>query len=157
VPGGLGVGLPWFGNVELHGAASRLAGGGAGKGSEFTVRIPARPIGPCIDGFSTSVAATSLILLKQFPACRPSNGVTDSFTACHIRFLLLFENWVDADDAIRAECRLRHSLDVHCEGLGPPPTREAIAEARRLREVANERLRAVWKLAREARACVQVT
>lgn len=74
-----------------------------------------------------------------------------------IEFFLLFEKWVDADHAAtRAECRLSHSLDMYCEGLGAAPTIAAIAEARQLRAAANNRLRWLWTLAREARACIPV-
>ena len=72
-------------------------------------------------------------------------------------FLLLFEKWVAADQAAKlAECRLSHRLDLYCEGLGPAPTLAVIAEAREQRAVANNRLRLLWKLAHEARACVPV-
>lgn len=74
-----------------------------------------------------------------------------------IEIFLLFEKWVDAHHAAtRAECRLSHSLDLYCEGIGQAPTVAAIAEARQTRVVANNRLRSLWTLAREARACVAV-
>ena len=72
-------------------------------------------------------------------------------------FFLMFEKWADADHAAaRAECRLEQGLDIYCEGLGPAPTLAVIAEARQLRAMANERLRRLWKQAREARSCVPV-
>jgi PAS domain S-box-containing protein len=44
VPGGLGVGLAVVRQiVELHGGSVQARSAGAGKGSEFTVRIPAPP------------------------------------------------------------------------------------------------------------------
>lgn len=73
------------------------------------------------------------------------------------RFLELFERWADADHAaIRAECRLSHLLDMYCDGVGPAPTLEVIAEARELRAVANSRLRLLWAMTRKARASVPV-
>lgn len=73
------------------------------------------------------------------------------------RFLELFERWADADHAaIRAECRLSHLLDMYCDGVGPAPTLEVIAEARELRAVANCRLRLLWAMTRKARASVPV-
>jgi hypothetical protein len=73
------------------------------------------------------------------------------------RFLELFENWADADHAaIRAECRLGYLLDLYCEGLGPAPSLEVIAQARELRAVANGRLRQLWAMTQEARALVPV-
>jgi hypothetical protein len=72
-------------------------------------------------------------------------------------FFLLFEKWVTADHAAtQAECRLSHSLDMYCEGLGPAPSLAVIADARHLRAIANKRLRSLWKLAHDARACVPV-
>lgn len=72
-------------------------------------------------------------------------------------FFELFEQWVAADHAATlAECRLGHRLDLYCEGLGTAPALAIIADARELRGVAQHRLRAVWKLAQEARACVPV-
>jgi signal transduction histidine kinase len=42
VPGGLGVGLAMVKEiVELHGGSVQARSAGAGKGAEFTVRIPA--------------------------------------------------------------------------------------------------------------------
>jgi hypothetical protein len=73
------------------------------------------------------------------------------------RFLELFERWADADrTAIRAECRLSHLLDLYCDGLGPAPSLEVIAEARELRAAANSRLRLLWAMTRKARALVPV-
>ena len=73
------------------------------------------------------------------------------------RFIVLFERWADADHAaIRAECRLSHLLDLYCDGIGPAPALAAIAEARELRAVANNRLRVLWRLAHDARASVPV-
>jgi hypothetical protein len=73
------------------------------------------------------------------------------------RFLELFDRWADADQAaIRAECRLSHLLDMYCDGLGPAPSLEVIAEARELRSVANSRLRLLWAMTRKARACLPV-
>jgi signal transduction histidine kinase len=44
VPGGLGVGLAVVRQlVELHGGSVQARSAGVGKGSEFTVRIPAPP------------------------------------------------------------------------------------------------------------------
>jgi signal transduction histidine kinase len=41
VPGGLGVGLAIVRQVaELHGGVAQARSGGAGKGSEFTLRLP---------------------------------------------------------------------------------------------------------------------
>ncbi|HEX9719373.1 MAG TPA: hypothetical protein VGA59_06535 [Ramlibacter sp.] len=72
-------------------------------------------------------------------------------------FFSLFEKWVTADRAAtQAEYRLSHLLDLYCEGIGPAPALAVIAEARELRAVANARLRSLWKLAHEARACVPV-
>jgi hypothetical protein len=59
-------------------------------------------------------------------------------------FFLLFEEWETADEAAaRAECCLVRRLDAYCDAWGPVPAADEIAEARRLRLVANERLRAI--------------
>jgi hypothetical protein len=73
------------------------------------------------------------------------------------RFLEFFDRWADADQAaIRAECRLSRLLDMYCDGMGPAPSLEVIAEARELRAVANSRLRLLWAMTRKARACLPI-
>ena len=72
-------------------------------------------------------------------------------------FFIMFEQWADADQAAaRAESRLAYGLDMYCEGLGPAPSLKVIADAGRLRAVANGRLHRLWKLAGQARSCVLV-
>lgn len=62
------------------------------------------------------------------------------------QFFLLFEEWETADEAAtRAECCLGRRLDAYCDCRGPVPAAAEIAEARRLRGVASERLRAIRK------------
>jgi hypothetical protein len=73
------------------------------------------------------------------------------------QFFLLFEEWEVADHAAtRAECCLGRSLDAYCEGLGAAPSVNAIAEARRLRLLASERLRDIRALAERARRNARV-
>ncbi|HWI82736.1 hypothetical protein [Ramlibacter sp.] len=73
------------------------------------------------------------------------------------QFFLLFEEWEAADhEATRAECCLGRSLDAYCEGTGPAPSRGAVEEARRLRLLAIDRLRAIRALAERARRNARV-
>ena len=60
------------------------------------------------------------------------------------QFFLLFEEWEVADQlATQAECCLGRGLEAYCEGIGPAPSASEIAEAKRLRHLASDRLR-VW-------------
>jgi hypothetical protein len=73
------------------------------------------------------------------------------------QFFLLFEEWEVADQAAtRAECCLGRALDAYCDGAGPPPSRGAVAEAKRLRLQASERLREIRELAQRARRNARV-
>lgn len=73
------------------------------------------------------------------------------------QFFLLFEEWEAADQAAaRAGCCLARSLDAYCEGRGPVPGASEIAEAKRLRFVAGERLRAIRKYVERARQNARV-
>jgi hypothetical protein len=73
------------------------------------------------------------------------------------QFFLLFEEWEVADhQATRAECCLGRALDAYCEGVGQAPSPALVAEARRLRLVAIDRLRAIRQLAERARRNARV-
>ena len=73
------------------------------------------------------------------------------------QFFLLFEEWEVADhEATRAECCLGRSLDAYCDGIGAAPSAESIAEAKRLRRRAVDRLRAIRELALRARRNARV-
>jgi hypothetical protein len=73
------------------------------------------------------------------------------------QFFLLFEEWEVADHAAtRAECCLGRSLDAYCDGVGAAPSANAIAEARRLRFTAVDRLRAIKELVARARKNARV-
>ena len=49
VPGGLGVGLTMVREIaELHGGSVQARSAGEGKGSEFTVRLPAQNVSPAM-------------------------------------------------------------------------------------------------------------
>jgi hypothetical protein len=73
------------------------------------------------------------------------------------QFFLLFEEWEAADQAAaRAGCCLGRSLDAYCEGLGPVPSASDIAEAKRLRFIAGERLRDIREYVERARKNARV-
>jgi hypothetical protein len=73
------------------------------------------------------------------------------------QFFLLFEEWEAADQAAaRAGCCLGRSLDAYCDGNGPVPSAGEIAEAKRLRSVASERLRAIRNYVERARQNARV-
>lgn len=73
------------------------------------------------------------------------------------QFVLLFEEWEVADHAAtRAECCLGRVLDAYCDGAGPAPSPASIAEAKRLRWLAIDRLRAIRELAQRARRNARV-
>lgn len=73
------------------------------------------------------------------------------------QFFLLFEEWEVADQAAaRAGCCLGRSLDAYCDGKGPVPSSSEIAEAKRLRSVACERLRAIRNCVERARRSARV-
>jgi hypothetical protein len=73
------------------------------------------------------------------------------------QFFLLFEEWEVADhQATRAECCLGRALDAYCEGIGQAPSAALIADARRLRLQAIDRLRAIRDLAEHARRNARV-
>jgi len=73
------------------------------------------------------------------------------------QFFLLFEEWEAADEAAaRAGCCLARCLDAYCEGKGPVPSAGEICEAKRLRWVASERLRAIRSYVQRARQNARV-
>ena len=73
------------------------------------------------------------------------------------RFFLLFEEWEAADHAAtRAECCVGRMLDAYCEGTGPAPSPADVEEAKRLRILAIDRLRAIRALAERARRNARV-
>ena len=73
------------------------------------------------------------------------------------QFFLLFEEWEVADHAAtRAECCLGRTLDGYCDGIGPAPRPEAVAEAKRLRGMAVDRLREIKALVARARKNARV-
>ena len=73
------------------------------------------------------------------------------------RFFLLFEEWEVADHAAAgAECCLGRTLDAYCDGVGPAPSLFAVREAKRLRQTAVNRLRALRSLAEQARRNARV-
>lgn len=73
------------------------------------------------------------------------------------QFFLLFEEWEAADQAAaRAGCCLGRSLDAYCEGMGPVPSASDIAEAKRLRFAAGERLREIREYVERARKNARV-
>ena len=60
------------------------------------------------------------------------------------RFFLLYDEWEMAEEAsVRAECALSRRLDGYCEGTGPAPSLEEIAQARHLKQMVTERLKAL--------------
>ena len=73
------------------------------------------------------------------------------------QFFLLFEEWEVADQlATQAECCLGRGLEAYCEGIGPAPSASEIAEAKRLRHLATDRLRAILKYVEHARLHTRV-
>jgi hypothetical protein len=73
------------------------------------------------------------------------------------QFFLLFEEWEAADQAAaRADCCLGRSLDAYCDGIGPVPSAESIAEAKRLRAHASQRLREIRVYVQQARKNARV-
>jgi hypothetical protein len=73
------------------------------------------------------------------------------------QFFLLFEEWEVADHAAaRAECCLGRALDAYCDGRGPAPSIMCVQDARRLRQAAVDRLRALRALAQRARRNARV-
>jgi hypothetical protein len=81
---------------------------------------------------------------------------TDAFRDMD-QFFLLFEEWEAADQAAaRADCCLGRCLDAYCDGMGPVPSAAAIAEAKRLRADASQRLRAIRVYVERARRNARV-
>jgi len=73
-----------------------------------------------------------------------------------IHFPNLVAAWECFDqDAFRAECRLERTLDDYCSARGPAPSRADVASAKRLRFIANHRLR--WMLYQIRRAQARAT
>ena len=61
--------------------------------------------------------------------------------------------WQSAEEAaFLAECCIEHVLDEYCSGQGPVPGLAEIARAKRLRFIANHRLRWILFQSRRAQA-----
>jgi hypothetical protein len=93
------------------------------------------------------------------PDLRQGNGAVLSCTSAvdhgMTSFFLRYEEWdCAAAAAASAAARLGRQLDAYCDGTGPAPAAEEIAEFRRLHREANRRLAALRALLQEQRAQV---
>jgi signal transduction histidine kinase len=98
--GGLGIGLTLVQRlVEMHGGVVQATSGGAGVGSEFTVRLPA-------------------VAVEQAPAYSNGNGQQEATRPSQLRVLVVDDN-VDAADSLAMLLRIAgHHVRIAYDGPG---------------------------------------
>lgn len=104
----------------------------------------------CNASFDSPVPLT---FINSQPAFLTPNGLPDSIPPGMIHIANLVAAWECCDQAaFQAECRLEGALDDYCNAIGRAPSRAEISSAKRLRFIANHRLRWILYQARRAQA-----
>jgi hypothetical protein len=93
----------------------------------------------------------SLTFINSALAPLKPNGDPDCYAHPMIHFANLVAAWERFEEtAFEAECRQEQALDEYCGATGPAPSRADVWTAKRLRFIANHRLR--WMLYQTRRA-----